>query len=105
MLGLRYLRDVVTLELREELCNGCRMCLEVCPHGVFALRQKRAVIVDRDACMECGACARNCPEGAVTVRSGVGCAIGILIGAWRGTEPNCDCCPPDPCCPPKGPEP
>ncbi|MBI4879470.1 MAG: 4Fe-4S binding protein [Planctomycetes bacterium] len=100
-MGLRYLQDVVTLELREEKCNGCRMCVEVCPHGVFDLREKRARIVDRDACMECGACARNCPEGALTVRSGVGCAIGILIGAWRGTEPTCDCSALGPCCSPE----
>jgi NAD-dependent dihydropyrimidine dehydrogenase PreA subunit len=88
---MRYLEEVVTLELDPSLCNGCRRCLEVCPHAVFAIEERRARIADRGACMECGACARNCESGAVTVRSGVGCAQGILNGILRGTEPSCDC--------------
>jgi NAD-dependent dihydropyrimidine dehydrogenase PreA subunit len=78
MKGFRYLRNVVTLELRQELCIGCGRCLEVCPQQVFALEEKRAQIRDRDACMECGACARNCPPAAIKVDSGVGCASGLL---------------------------
>ena len=92
MPGLRYLTNVVTLELDQGKCDGCRRCLEVCPHAVFVIENKRAKIIDRDACMECGACAKNCSEGAISVDSGVGCATGIIIGAVRGTEPTCDCC-------------
>jgi MinD superfamily P-loop ATPase len=98
MFGLRYIRGVATLRLNDEKCNGCRMCVEVCPHAVFVIADKRAKIVDRDACMECGACEMNCPEDAVSVESGVGCATAIIVGAVRGTEPTCDCsCDPD-CC-------
>ena len=77
---LRYLSDVVTLQLDEEECIGCEMCATVCPHGVFAVKDGRARIVDRDACMECGACARNCAVDAIRVRAGVGCATGLLCG-------------------------
>jgi NAD-dependent dihydropyrimidine dehydrogenase PreA subunit len=90
-MAFRYLTDVTTLELSAEKCNGCGICLQVCPHAVFVLENKKAIIVDRDACMECGACALNCSQGALTVRSGVGCAQGILTGAIRGTEPTCGC--------------
>ena len=62
MTGLRYLRDVVTLELDPELCTGCAVCTQVCPHGVFEMRDARAVIVDRDACIECGECEEKCPQ-------------------------------------------
>lgn len=93
--GLRYLPGVVTLELDVDRCNGCRTCIDVCPHAVFELRDKRARLVDRDACMECGACALNCPEGAITVEAGVGCAAAVITGAVRGTEPTC-CCGDDP---------
>ncbi len=84
-----YLKDVVTLQLDSEKCNGCGMCVQVCPHEVFALHDRKSVIDDRDACMECGACALNCAPGALTVRSGVGCATGILRGTLSGTEACC----------------
>lgn len=75
---LKYLRDVATLALDASACIGCGRCVEVCPHEVFVVDERKAVVTDRDRCMECGACARNCPAGALAVESGVGCAIGLL---------------------------
>jgi ferredoxin len=84
-----YLRNVVTLTLFPDKCTGCGMCESVCPHKVFTLQGRKIEITDKDACMECGACAQNCPTEALTVRSGVGCASGIIQGALSGTEPCC----------------
>ena len=67
-----YLRNVTTLEYDSSLCIGCRMCVEVCPHNVFRMKDKRAEIIDRDRCMECGACVTNCPTDAIMVNPGVG---------------------------------
>ena len=78
MKGYAYLRNVATLKLDRNACIGCGRCVEVCPHGVFCLDEKKAHLTDRDLCMECGACARNCPTQAVTVDSGVGCASGMI---------------------------
>ena len=91
MKELLYLPDVVTLSLCEETCNGCGMCLKVCPHDVFELSGKKAHIVRRDYCMECGACQLNCPKSAITVNSGVGCAAGIIQGLLNNSGPVCDC--------------
>jgi NAD-dependent dihydropyrimidine dehydrogenase PreA subunit len=84
-----YLKDVVTLELDKEKCIGCGMCAVVCPHTVFEIQEKKAVLIDRDACMECGACALNCPTEAISVRSGVGCANAIIRGTLSGAEACC----------------
>lgn len=84
-----YLKNVVTLQLDADKCNGCRMCVKVCPHEVFEVSKGRAKIIRKDYCMECGACALNCPEDAIEVRSGVGCAAGILSGMLNNTEACC----------------
>jgi NAD-dependent dihydropyrimidine dehydrogenase PreA subunit len=91
MNGLRYIEGVATLTLDEARCTGCGVCLEVCPHAVFALDRAPVSIVDRDACMECGACAINCSAGALSVEAGVGCASAILKGWLTRSEPTCGC--------------
>jgi ferredoxin len=63
------------------------------------LKDKKAFIKNKDNCMECGACEKNCPEGAISVRSGVGCAAGIIQGLLNNSEPTCDCsCEKTKCC-------
>jgi ferredoxin len=91
MNNLVYLKDVVTLELDKEKCNGCGMCIKVCPHEVFVLKEGKASFINRDFCMECGACSLNCPMQAIFVKSGVGCAAGIINGILNNTEPACGC--------------
>jgi NAD-dependent dihydropyrimidine dehydrogenase PreA subunit len=85
---MRYLRDVVTLELDAAKCTGCGMCLEVCPRAVFEMRNGKAQVVDRDACIECGACETNCQAEAISVESGVGCARNVIKGLF-GKKSGC----------------
>ena len=87
----QYLKNVATLKLNKDKCTGCGLCETVCPHAVFNVTVKKASIIDRDSCMECGACAQNCPVEAIQVRSGVGCAAGIIRGMSRNPESACDC--------------
>ena len=88
-----YLKNVVTLDLDENKCIGCGMCLDVCPHDVFKLNSKHVVIQNRDACMECGACALNCPADAVSVQSGVGCANAVINAMLGRNGGECSCGP------------
>ncbi|MBW1887300.1 MAG: 4Fe-4S binding protein [Deltaproteobacteria bacterium] len=85
-----YLKDVVTLELDEDRCSGCGMCLLVCPHAVLGMNNRHVQIENRDACMECGACAMNCPTDALSVEAGVGCAAAVINSAL-GRESACCC--------------
>jgi ferredoxin len=91
MSGLRYIDEVVTLQLDTEKCTGCGQCTMVCPHGVYELVDGRATLRDRGACMECGACANNCAFGAITLKPGVGCAAAIINSWIFGGEPSCGC--------------
>lgn len=88
---MKYLSNVVSLDIFPERCAGCGMCIEVCPHGVFTLENRKAVIQDRDRCMECGACVGNCAFGALTVNKGVGCAAALINSMMCGGEPICGC--------------
>ena len=92
----KYLKNTATLQLSSKKCVGCGMCVNVCPHRVFEITDKRTRIT-KDACMECGACALNCPTGAIEVKAGVGCAAAIIKGWLTGSEPTCDCSGGD-CC-------
>lgn len=87
----KYLKNVVTLKLNADKCKGCGKCMEVCPHSVFEMKDKKSQIIDKDRCMECGACAKNCPFNAISVKPGVGCAYAVIMGKVLGTEPTCGC--------------
>jgi ferredoxin len=91
MASMIYLEDVVTLKLDPDKCTGCGMCLVVCPHRVFELQDKKALISEKDACIECGACMQNCPSEAISVRTGVGCATAV-INSYLGRESSSCCC-------------
>ncbi len=91
MSEMTYIKGVTTIKLDVEKCNGCRMCMNVCPHPVFGPVKKKVEIIEPDLCIECGACVKNCPEGALSVNPGVGCASAILRGWISRSEPECCC--------------
>lgn len=96
MKDFRYLKNVSTLQLDQEKCIGCGICSNVCPHSLFNIENKKAVILDHNGCMECGACALNCPVEAVTVKPGVGCAAYIIqswiVGPEKASCGSGNCC-------------
>ncbi|PTN36889.1 mercury methylation ferredoxin HgcB [Desulfonatronum sp. SC1] len=87
----RHLQNVATLAYDQDKCVGCGLCVAVCPHRVFTLRNDKAHVQDREACMECGACALNCPAEAVAVTPGVGCAS-YIIQTWLSKSSAPQCC-------------
>ena len=65
---MQRVSEINTLQYDVQACTGCGVCVEVCPHGVFAMNSHVALIVRPEACMECGACQKNCPFGAIMCR-------------------------------------
>jgi len=51
----------------EEICIGCRRCVEVCPRAVFRMEGGSAEVVREDRCVICRSCFSQCPTGAVTI--------------------------------------
>jgi NAD-dependent dihydropyrimidine dehydrogenase PreA subunit len=91
MTGLTYISGVTTIDLDQARCNGCRVCMKVCPHPVFGRSTDKVEIIVPDLCIECGACVLNCPEGALSVNPGVGCATAILKSWFTRSAPSCRC--------------
>lgn len=60
-------KDVMSVRVMEELCEGCRLCQEVCPYARIQVRNGKAV-VDELTCSGCGLCAAACPRGAIQPR-------------------------------------
>lgn len=57
--------------VNKDICDGCRICLAVCPYNAINLKfedqddKQGKADVDPALCKGCGACAATCPSGAM----------------------------------------
>jgi NAD-dependent dihydropyrimidine dehydrogenase PreA subunit len=60
-------QERVLPRIDQELCNGCGICVGVCPSQAVTLIDERPVIVRPQDCAYCGDCEDLCPEGAISL--------------------------------------
>lgn len=58
----------LTILINTELCNGCGICVELCPAEVFVIRNGKAEVVNADNCIYCLGCIALCTEKAIVIR-------------------------------------
>jgi NADH:ubiquinone oxidoreductase subunit F (NADH-binding)/NAD-dependent dihydropyrimidine dehydrogenase PreA subunit len=58
-------RDLITYRIDQKSCNGCGLCLEVCPQDCITGSKKKPWSIDTKACIRCGSCQDVCPVDAV----------------------------------------
>ncbi len=55
------------VEIDEELCNGCGLCVPSCAEGAIQIVDGKARLVKDLYCDGLGACLGDCPLGAITI--------------------------------------
>jgi NAD-dependent dihydropyrimidine dehydrogenase PreA subunit len=55
------------IKIDLEKCTGCGTCVDVCPSGVYEIKEGKSVAVNPDACLLCKACEIQCPNNAIEV--------------------------------------
>jgi heterodisulfide reductase subunit A len=65
--------DAVKSQVTEK-CDGCALCLDVCPYQALRLEEyrdnghaHRRVASDKALCKGCGVCEATCPKEGVTI--------------------------------------
>jgi ferredoxin len=58
-------RKIINID--EDKCNGCGLCIPNCPEGALQIIDKKARLVSDLFCDGLGACIGHCPQGAITI--------------------------------------
>jgi heterodisulfide reductase subunit A len=65
--------DSIKAGVVEERCDGCALCLDVCPYNAISLEEiaysggKRVIKIEVAKCKGCGCCQATCPKEGVEV--------------------------------------
>ncbi len=62
---MKVMRKII--EIDEELCDGCGMCVPACAEGAIQIIDGKAKLVQEKYCDGLGACLGDCPKGALKI--------------------------------------
>jgi ferredoxin len=55
------------IQIDQEKCNGCGLCIPNCPEGAIQIIDGKARLISDLFCDGLGACLGHCPQGAITI--------------------------------------
>ena len=55
------------VSLDKSACNGCFVCVDICPMEVFVREEGKATIAKEKDCIGCKACEIQCPKGCIKI--------------------------------------
>jgi len=61
------IREIIQID--EEKCTGCGLCIPACPEGALQIIDGKARLVSDLMCDGLGACIGECPEGAIKIET------------------------------------
>jgi ferredoxin len=75
-LGLQV--EIPDIEVNEDLCSGCGVCIAICPYEASTIEKSEDKIrsaIDELKCKRCGVCISACPSDARTIKDELAEAI------------------------------
>jgi NAD-dependent dihydropyrimidine dehydrogenase PreA subunit len=69
LFGEYVLNPYGTIQIEREKCIGCRICIEVCPRGVYIFNDEdyKVDLIFPDTCINCNACVHRCPAACLQI--------------------------------------
>jgi NAD-dependent dihydropyrimidine dehydrogenase PreA subunit len=62
---MKVMRKIIQID--EELCDGCGLCVPSCAEGSLEIVDGKARVVAENLCDGLGACLGECPQGALSI--------------------------------------
>ena len=57
--------DSLMPRIASQLCDGCGVCISVCPVNALGWRDGKAALIAPEKCLYCATCESLCPRGAI----------------------------------------
>ncbi len=73
------------IQIDEEKCTGCKVCVDACHEGAIGLAGGKAKLIREDFCDGMGDCLPACPVGAISFLEQE-----VPESAWRGKAPSAE---------------
>jgi len=78
---LDYQEEIPDIEIDEDACSGCAVCISLCPYGALSLKEGKdhpVAEIDVLKCKRCGVCETACPSVAIKIKDDLKKAIASI---------------------------